>query len=38
VANIALRRNDLPPWHAESPGGDPNDEFVLTVANDLRPA
>lgn len=20
VANITLRRSDLPPWHAESPG------------------
>ncbi|WP_197419865.1 hypothetical protein, partial [Mycobacterium gordonae] len=33
-----LRRIDLPEGHVEYMAGDPDDEFVLTVANDLRPA
>ena len=32
-----LRRNDLPDWSVERFAGDPNDEFELTEADELRP-
>jgi hypothetical protein len=37
-AEHRLRRSDLPTRHTERFAGDPNDEFRLTISNELRRA